>query len=67
MTLHDILENWEDISSKKKMYALSKVYDHIANLSDEPWDELDDVVHDILTQAAMYESMDFFGTEGLKV
>lgn len=63
MTINDIMENYADISNNKKWQKMKQI---LAYIEDNENDPDDDLLHDLLNVASVYESEDYFGTEGLK-
>lgn len=64
MTLNDLINNWNDISNTLKVQALNQVIaEGLARLEEGD----DSLFNSFLTQAAVYEDEDYFGTEGLNI
>lgn len=64
MTLYDLVQDFDDIATDRKIAALEKLFE---SLSDKATDDDIELLYEIFELAAQYESDDYFGTEGLNV
>ena len=63
MTLSDIYEEWDGMTTERKYNAWLKFVEYV----NSHFDDCETIVYETLTEASELEQDDFFGTEGLKV
>lgn len=63
MTLNDVYEEWDGLTQERKYNAWLKFVEYV----NKNFDQCEDMVYGILTDASDSEQDDFFGTEGLRL
>lgn len=63
MTLSDVYEEWDGLTNERKWNAWLKFVAYV----NENFPDCEELVYDVLNEAASLEQDDYFGTEGLKI